>query len=231
MSSPSALALFTVLVSLTLCISQIIAGASHQCYYPGAILQSRDTPCHPNAAASVCCAPEDICLSNGLCWRANINRLHRGSCTDPTFQDLACSQICTGPNDHPFGWADVLECPLSSEWYCGWGNQSRCENGDTFKLPDGYFDDPRKTRHPPKKTITETYAEACVATAAPSVSTRTSNVDVSKSNKSIAASAPPSASTTVVVFKGRASRSGVGREWAMLGATALFIVLGLYVSS
>lgn len=54
-----------------------IAVAS-QCYYPDAISQPRDTPCHPNARQSNCCAPEDICLSNGLCYRSNINRLHRG---------------------------------------------------------------------------------------------------------------------------------------------------------
>ena len=54
-----------------------IAVAS-QCYYPDAVSQPRDTPCHPKAIQSNCCAPEDICLSNGLCYRSNINRLHRG---------------------------------------------------------------------------------------------------------------------------------------------------------
>ena len=151
------------------------------------------------------------------------------SCTDPTFKDPACPQICTGPNDHPFGWADVLECPLSSEWYCGWGNQSRCENGHTFELPDGFFDDPRKTRRP-LKTVTETYAEGCAATASPSASTRTPNVVVNKSNKSIAESATSSASTTVVAFKGRASRRDVGRDGVKLGATALLIVFGFSLS-
>ncbi|KAL8866900.1 MAG: hypothetical protein Q9174_006009, partial [Haloplaca sp. 1 TL-2023] len=63
------------------------------------------------------------------------------SCTDPTFQDPACTTYCTSPGTHPFGWADVLLCPLSDDWYCGWGNQSRCESGETFKIEDGYFAD------------------------------------------------------------------------------------------
>ena len=78
------------------------------------------------------------------------------SCTDPTFKHPSCTSICTGPNDHPYGWADVLECPLSSEWYCGWGNQSRCESGDTFSLGDGFIDDHRKKSHQSQATVTIT---------------------------------------------------------------------------
>ncbi|KAL8731793.1 MAG: hypothetical protein Q9166_003240, partial [cf. Caloplaca sp. 2 TL-2023] len=122
-------------------LSTPISASSPACYYPGGIAQPNDTPCNPTASTSVCCAPEDICLSNGLCYRANINRLHRGSCTDPTFSSPLCTNICTSPADSPFGFADVLLCPLSDQWYCGWGNQSRCENGPTFKLADGYFAD------------------------------------------------------------------------------------------
>ncbi|KAL9008475.1 MAG: hypothetical protein Q9173_006403 [Seirophora scorigena] len=121
-----------------------LSSTTSQCYYPSSIPQPNDTPCDPSLSISNCCAPDDICLSNGLCYRANINRLHRGSCTDPTFSSPLCAQICTEtPDDHPFGWADVLLCPLSDEWYCGWGNQSRCERGETFKLHDGYFADKR----------------------------------------------------------------------------------------
>ncbi|KAI4102423.1 MAG: hypothetical protein LQ345_007372 [Seirophora villosa] len=121
-----------------------VSSTTAQCYYPSSIPQPNDTPCDPSLPVSNCCAPDDICLSNGLCYRANINRLHRGSCTDPTFSSPLCAQICTKtPDDHPFGWADVLLCPLSDDWYCGWGNQSRCERGETFKLQDGYFADKR----------------------------------------------------------------------------------------
>ena len=74
------------MISKRLLVQAVFLGSLHlpyivvasQCYYPDAILQPRDTPCHPNAKQSNCCAPEDICLSNGLCYRSNINRLHRG---------------------------------------------------------------------------------------------------------------------------------------------------------
>lgn len=69
---------FLLQIALSVCLCLSFASAASQCYYPDAILQARDTPCHPDAKHSNCCAPEDICLSNGLCYRSNINRLHRG---------------------------------------------------------------------------------------------------------------------------------------------------------
>lgn len=62
----------------------ITSSTTAQCYYPSSILQPNDTPCDPSLSVSNCCAPDDICLSNGLCYRANINRLHRGVCSPPT---------------------------------------------------------------------------------------------------------------------------------------------------
>lgn len=52
--------------------------ASASCYYPNGKLVREDSPCNPNSKVSMCCGPTDICLSNGLCYVANINALHRG---------------------------------------------------------------------------------------------------------------------------------------------------------
>lgn len=167
------------LSTLALLVNAIAADASSaKCYYPNGDYQPLDTPCNPHAKESNCCAPDDICLSNGLCYRANINRLHRGvsephtliespltgpsqSCTDPTFSSDSCTSICTGPNDISTGFADVLECPLTSNWYCGWGNQSRCNERMTFQIPDGYFADNRNVSST-KATVTVT--EDCTST-------------------------------------------------------------------
>lgn len=77
---------FLLQIGLWICLCLSFASAASQCYYPDAILQIRDTPCHPEAKHSNCCAPEDICLSNGLCYRSNINRLHRGV-SSPVFAE------------------------------------------------------------------------------------------------------------------------------------------------
>ena len=84
MPSVSSSVVFAFIVSLSV-LPTILADA--RCYYPPLeeklVYQPLDTPCNPNAQESNCCAPDDICLSNGLCWRANINRLHRGVCCPP----------------------------------------------------------------------------------------------------------------------------------------------------
>ena len=68
--------------------------AESKCYYPPQngrpLYQPQDTPCNLNTPESNCCAADDICLSNGLCWRANINHLHRGVCC--SLRDLDCQQ-------------------------------------------------------------------------------------------------------------------------------------------
>lgn len=97
----------------------------------------------------MCCGPTDICLSNGLCYVANINRLHRGSCTDPSWNAPECSEVCKSVEDAPGGWADVVSCSADTApnmFYCGFGNEGRCNPGstqDVFSLPDGFFADQR----------------------------------------------------------------------------------------
>ncbi|KAI4160791.1 MAG: hypothetical protein LQ342_005406 [Letrouitia transgressa] len=72
---------------------------------------------------------------------AVVAALSRISCTDPTFKTPNCTKTCTGPGDSPYGWADVLECPDLASWYCGVGNELRCQSGHSFKIADGYIAD------------------------------------------------------------------------------------------
>lgn len=48
------------------------------CFWPDKSSAPEDTPCDPNAEDSMCCGPTDICLSNKMCYVANINGMHRG---------------------------------------------------------------------------------------------------------------------------------------------------------
>ena len=88
--------LFTI---LSICIlgNAVIANAQ-TCYYPDSSIASLHTPCHALSAgdgASACCHYADICLSNGLCLsQLGTEVVHRGSCTDPSWQSPECSQYC-----------------------------------------------------------------------------------------------------------------------------------------
>jgi hypothetical protein len=72
-----------------------------QCYHPdGSAATSDYQPCHAGRQSMCCainrsdgyvnrCRPDDLCLeiNTGVIWRE--------SCTDPTWQDPACLQLCT----------------------------------------------------------------------------------------------------------------------------------------
>ncbi|KAF2124077.1 hypothetical protein P153DRAFT_361690 [Dothidotthia symphoricarpi CBS 119687] len=103
---------------------------SAQCYaingtaYP----DSRYVPCNKTAAASgqhtACCAPTDVCLTNGLCQeaggnKASTNLFWRNGCTDPTWNDAACAKHCDGMGD-PMSHA-IHYCLTSDAWCCPTG--------------------------------------------------------------------------------------------------------------
>jgi hypothetical protein len=74
-----------------------VASAFRQCYYPdGSIPTDYDwEPC-TGAQYSSCCIPSegDICQENGLCYYPAEELDYRGTCTDPTWTDPSCPQIC-----------------------------------------------------------------------------------------------------------------------------------------
>lgn len=50
------------------CSAQLFSFSAAECYFPKGNLDTWGTPCNPNVEHSICCHPEDICLSNGLCF-------------------------------------------------------------------------------------------------------------------------------------------------------------------
>ena len=73
---------------------------SAQCYNPdGSQASSQYQPCNPDRP-SMCCALNrtsavvNSCRSDNLCADADNNSLWRESCTDPTWKDPACIQLC-----------------------------------------------------------------------------------------------------------------------------------------
>lgn len=60
----------------------------------GATLGQTIVPCDPSAAHSACCVQGETCIGLGLCL-SGTGLLYRAGCTDKTFKDGACPNICT----------------------------------------------------------------------------------------------------------------------------------------
>jgi hypothetical protein len=91
--------------SCAFALSQVnVASAFAQCYYPdGSIPTDYDwQPC-TGAQYSSCCIPSegDICQENGLCYFPDEGLDYRGTCTDITWTDPSCPQICVNGEYFP----------------------------------------------------------------------------------------------------------------------------------
>lgn len=74
----------------------LFSRASTLCYYPNGDLND-DLACNPSAAVSVCCQRNWTCLSNSVCGLTNSTgstNYGRHSCTDKSWNSLACPQFC-----------------------------------------------------------------------------------------------------------------------------------------
>ena len=113
------------LLLLLFIISPIIYHAQASgtsCYAKGGELASSDTgfaPCRPEKAQTHCCDYGQTCVSNGLCFVSWDSSLNTGSCTDPTWQDEACFQLCDT-------FATLFRCS-NNDWCCAnGGNTTSC---------------------------------------------------------------------------------------------------------
>ncbi|KAL2216804.1 hypothetical protein M432DRAFT_645818 [Thermoascus aurantiacus ATCC 26904] len=67
-------------------------GAWNSCYWPnGDLAPDNWTPC-PNS--KVCCTAGEMCLTNNLCYEANLNIAYRGACSDRSWSETYCPHIC-----------------------------------------------------------------------------------------------------------------------------------------
>jgi len=107
--------IMTVTVSFTLLCQRILAGILITSYLPHTLAASkqcfdrngnqlsteRALPCNPNSAQDgPCCAPGDICLSNGLCQpgpdlvKIGLTDTYKPTCTDGTWTIDTCFSGC-----------------------------------------------------------------------------------------------------------------------------------------
>ncbi|KAH9904453.1 hypothetical protein F4778DRAFT_790009 [Xylariomycetidae sp. FL2044] len=113
------------------------------CYYPNGQPSQDDVPCLDggSSAASHCCAPASVCLTNGLCMSfTQPYVLSRGSCTDQTWVSPRC------PINQAGGCVIAFfnVSGGTSEYCCGrvigdpgTDGVVKCHSGDPFTVADG----------------------------------------------------------------------------------------------
>ncbi|KAF2807441.1 uncharacterized protein BDZ99DRAFT_573268 [Mytilinidion resinicola] len=101
---------------------------SSACYFPdGTNTNAAFVPCNQTAIEegkhTSCCAPGDMCFTNGICKANNSNQLNwnwRDACTDPTWKDPACPNYCKGTD--PGGAHVIFQCQEEDLWCCAFDN-------------------------------------------------------------------------------------------------------------
>ncbi|KAI0098123.1 hypothetical protein F4776DRAFT_650824 [Hypoxylon sp. NC0597] len=114
------------------------------CYFPNREIDTLSVPCNGSAQqsgdASPCCRPNDACYESGACFQDWSGVMYRQSCTDPSFRDPACPQMCLGEGMLEDGiW--VLTCDMKAgKACCLIGDTSCCGNESTlFDFKPGYI--------------------------------------------------------------------------------------------
>jgi hypothetical protein len=84
----------------------LITPSEAVCYHPnGESAGSQYQPCPSKGGNSMCCAlghtgnTANYCRNDGLCDSPGTKELWRESCTDPTWKDPVCLNICLSSND------------------------------------------------------------------------------------------------------------------------------------
>ena len=87
------------LISTAICLVAWSHALDKVCYTPYLIEDPTSIPCNASAEVSTCCAPYNICLSNGLCafnvtLSAGNPQYYTSLCTDNSWQSPECMKIC-----------------------------------------------------------------------------------------------------------------------------------------
>ncbi|KAF2199142.1 hypothetical protein GQ43DRAFT_473879 [Delitschia confertaspora ATCC 74209] len=124
-SAKSTLAVICVLFSILPWL------ATCTCFYPNGDTATDRIPCNPNGSASVCCADNFMCLSNGLCVDPryeNYQRVLRSGCTEKSGGG-PCPAFCN----------DLWPQGDQAVYYCGEGKYC-CSNAECCSEKKGLLD-------------------------------------------------------------------------------------------
>ena len=90
-----------VAIGLTVTASIPVHGATEpRCYFPDGSIDTAGYICNTAAAetggVSACCVHDDACYESGTCFQDWSGVMYRQSCTDPSWRDPKCPQMCLG---------------------------------------------------------------------------------------------------------------------------------------
>ncbi|KAE8151523.1 hypothetical protein BDV25DRAFT_91385 [Aspergillus avenaceus] len=174
------MAVLMLLLPLLLVIS---FGRAETCYWPNGDTAPDNYHACPNS--KVCCSAGEACLSNGLCYGANLNIAYRGACTDKSWPIAECTRVCYTEIDN--GWANLYPCPNNTNqvFTCGapgWAS-SVCEADlGTVTWPSGDVSYAKVSNSTTTSSTASSTSTTTGATGTPSV--RESPTDAAESNKS-----------------------------------------------
>ncbi|KAF2665709.1 hypothetical protein BT63DRAFT_459286 [Microthyrium microscopicum] len=110
------------------------------CFFPSGVV-SFGAPCYDDHETSRCCGFGWSCMSNGLCKTGPSNeknfksQFFRGSCTDQTWGNPACNDICRGAEDNLDSSQPLQVCDSTTGTYCCERDFNCCTNSTlTFVL-------------------------------------------------------------------------------------------------
>ncbi|KAF4120084.1 hypothetical protein GMORB2_3495 [Geosmithia morbida] len=124
------------------------SSAEISCFAPdGKTLADNETyvPCNKlgiqqDGIESSCCRLDgkaderDLCAATGLCLNGGV--LFRGYCTDKTWKNPACVDVCTDPKKHGSSNGSVEITPCTDGKYCcGSNNLACCGTDEAFEIP------------------------------------------------------------------------------------------------
>lgn len=211
------------------------------CYYPNGQVATGYTwvPCRSTGGtASSCCIPSegDTCMSNGLCnWVGHY--YFRGACTDQTWKDGSCAQVCQG--DSPSSWVQLQKC--TSGLYCC-GSSSCCNNANAQFAVNGtstatvaFLSATSSTtsRTTTSRTTTSSTTRTTSATTGLSATTGTGTTDTSVATGPVVSGTGTAAASSGGGSSGASTRDlgvaiGVGIGGSLIGAAcglaAIFLI-------
>ncbi|KAG7005759.1 hypothetical protein G7Y79_00018g045660 [Physcia stellaris] len=125
--------------------SYVIPRSSAACYFPNGTAKDNgtDRPCNASPGVQSMCCNLRNCRSDGLCIPYDNGHLWRGPCTDPTWKDPACLQLCVeGLSPDGSRWADLdAQVTTCADGTLCCGNYTTalpcCANGKGYVIQQG----------------------------------------------------------------------------------------------
>jgi len=214
-------------------------GSGALCYRPdGSSVGTDYQPCN-SGGNSMCCATNRVgahantCRPDGLCYDLTSQYIWRESCTDPTWRDPACLQLCTtgllgagdGTESVPAGTANLTQSDVivttcgDGSYCCGLNNSTCCSSGSGYWIVDG------KVYTHDSKPASSSATFSSLITSSTSTSSTSINPTTSTSSSPNINTSTPFPTSAPKKFNKAALGAGIGAGIPLLILVAVLVAL------